>query len=272
MKTLHLHLVSDSTGETAELVARACTAQFKDLEMDEHLWNLVRKPKEVEAVLAGIEATPGFVLFTLVNEDVRNALEEGCRRLQVPHISILDPIVFALRAYVGSDVDPRPGRQHSMDDEYFGRIEAIQFALAHDDGQSAWNLNQADVVILGVSRTSKTPTCIYLANRGIKAANVPIIPGVTLPPEVEQLDRPLVVGLTKETNNLIQIRRNRLRLLNEDDKTDYVDPETVAEEVKAARRLFSNHGWEIIDVTRKSIEETAATIISLHSRRRENLS
>ncbi len=272
MDMVHLHLVSDSTGETAELVARACMAQFKNLEPTEHLWNMVRKAKEVEDVLAGIEANPGFVLFTLVNEDVRQILEEGCRRLQVPHISILDPVVSALRGFLGAEVDPRPGRQHSMDDEYFSRIEAMQFALSHDDGQSAWNLNQADVVILGVSRTSKTPTCIYLANRGIKAANVPIIPGCPLPSEVESLDRPLVVGLTKETNRLIQIRRNRLRLLNEDEHTDYVDPETVAEEVKMARRLFTNHGWEIIDVTRRSIEETAATIMSLHSRRQEQLS
>jgi hypothetical protein len=272
MKTVHLHLVSDSTGETAGLVARACLAQFKDLKPTEHLWNMVRKPNEVEDVLAGVEANPGFVLFTLVNDDVRQALEEGCRRLQVPHISILDPVVSALRVYLGAEVDPRPGRQHSMDAEYFGRIEAMQFALSHDDGQSTWNLNRADVVVLGVSRTSKTPTCIYLANRGIKAANVPIIPGCPLPPEVLELDHPLVVGLTKDPKRLIQIRRNRLRMLNEDEQTDYVDPETVAEEIKTARRLFANHGWEVIDVTRKSIEETAATIMSLHSRRQEQQS
>jgi regulator of PEP synthase PpsR (kinase-PPPase family) len=269
MKTFHLHLVSDSTGDTAAMVARASLVQFDDIQTDEHVWSMVRKPEEVEEVLTGVAANPGFVLFTIVNEDLRKSLEDGCARLRVPCLAILDPVVSGLGAYLGAEIHARPGRQHVLDAEYFSRIEAMHFALSHDDGQSTWNLDNADVVILGVSRTSKTPTCIYLANRGIKAANVPIIPGCPLPDEVTGTNNPLIVGLTKDPKRLIQIRRNRLRMLKQDEQTDYIDPETVSEEIKSARRLFAKHGWSVIDVTRKSIEETAATIMQLYTRRKE---
>ena len=269
MKTFHLHLISDSTGETASTVARACLVQFDNIQPSQHLWSMVRNPAQVDEVLAAVEAKPGFVLFTIVSEDLRKYLEEGCRRLKVPCLGLLDPTIAALEAYLGAAVHARPGRQHVLDAEYFSRIEAMHFALSHDDGQSTWNLDNADVVVLGVSRTSKTPTCIYLANRGIKAANVPVVPGCPLPPEVIEVTNPLIVGLTKDPKRLIQIRRNRLRMLKEDEQTDYVDPETVSEEIRSARRLFAKHGWSVIDVTRRSIEETAATIIQLYDRRKE---
>jgi hypothetical protein len=269
MKAFHIHLVSDSTGETVSTAARASLVQFEKVQMTEHIWPMVRGLNQVREVVAGIEGHPGFVLYTLVDLDMRKILEEGCRRLQVPSISMLDPIVTALGAYLGAEVHARPGRQHIMDADYFGRIEAMHFVLNHDDGQLTRDLNEADVVVIGVSRTSKTPTCIYLANRGIKAANIPVVPGFPLPPEVLEAEKPLIVGLTEDPKRLVEIRRNRLRMLKQDEQTDYVDSETVFQEVNAARRLFASHGWPVIDVTRRSIEETAAHILQLYNRRQE---
>jgi hypothetical protein len=160
-----------------------------------------------------------------------------------------------------------PGKQHLLDNEYFARIDAMSFALTHDDGQSPWGLDEADVVLVGVSRTSKTPTCLYLANRGIKAANVPYVPGVPLPPELIIAKHPLIVGLTNDPERLIQIRRNRLSMLHHDGSTDYTDLDAVRAEVREARRVFAEHHWQVIDVTRRSIEETAAAIMKLLARR-----
>ncbi len=267
-RRFHLHLVSDSTGETINAVARACMVQFEGVEVSEHVWTLVRTPVQVEKVLAGVEAHPGVVLFTMVNETLRALLQDGCRSLQVPYIPVLDPVIAALGSFLGLEAQGQPGRQHALDAEYFQRIDAMSFALAHDDGQSASDLDAADVVLVGVSRTSKTPTCIYLANRGIKAANVPTVPGCPLPLELLETSRPLIVGLTKDPAQLVQVRRNRLRVLAQDEETDYVDPESVRREVAEARRLCVVHGWPVIDVSRRSIEETAATIIQLLSRHR----
>ena len=262
-RRFHLHLVSDATGETISSVARACLVQFEGIDAEEHLWPLVRTAGQMDRVLAGIKDHAGIVLFTLVNVELRERLREGCRDLQVPCIAVLDPVILALASFLGLQASGQPGLQHELDAEYFARIDAMTFALAHDDGQSARNYNEADVILVGVSRTSKTPTCIYLANRGIKAANVPIVPGCPVPEELLAARRPFVVGLTKDPGQLIQIRRNRLRLLAQDEQTDYVDPDAVREEVAQARRLCAEHRWPVLDVTRRSIEETAATIIQM---------
>jgi regulator of PEP synthase PpsR (kinase-PPPase family) len=269
VKFFHLHLVSDSTGETVGIVARSCLVQFDTIEATEHMWAMVRSKDQVEDILDGISKNPGFVLYTIVNEDTRNQLEEGCRKLQVPCLAVLDPIISKLGMHLDAEVHPMPGRQHVMDAEYFSRIEAMQFVLSHDDGQSTHNLDNADVVVMGVSRTSKTPTCIYLANRGIRAANIPIVPGCALPEELFMSINPLIVGLTKDPKRLVEIRRQRLRLLDQDETSDYVDLEKVSSEINDARRLFTKHDWPVINVSRKSIEETAATIIQLYNKRRE---
>jgi regulator of PEP synthase PpsR (kinase-PPPase family) len=267
MKEFHLHLVSDATGETINSVARACVIQFDQVRPIEHFWNLVRTDRQLDLVLEAIREHPGLVMFTLVDEGLRRRLQDFCREVQVPCIPVLDPLINALAAYLGLESQRQPGRQHALDAEYFGRMDAMEFALSHDDGQSSWDLHEADVLLMGVSRTSKTPTCIYLANRGIKAANIPIVPGCPLPPELDKLRRPLIVGLTKDPDRLIQIRRNRLKLLNQNESSTYVDPEEVRREVAEARRMFSRHGWPVIDVTRRSIEETAAEIMMLLARR-----
>jgi len=268
MTRFHLHLVSDSTGDTVHSVARACLVQFENSEAIEHIWSMVRTKAQIERVISGVGANPGVVLYTLVDETLRTPLVEGCRKLQVPTIPVLDPVIGALAAYLGSQARGLPGRQHLLDSEYFQRIDAMTFALSHDDGQSAWGWNDADVVLVGVSRTSKTPTCIYLANRGIKAANVALVPGADPPPELFALTRPLVVGLTNDPERLIQVRRNRLVQLKQEDRSDYVDIEAVRAEVASARRLFNERDWPTIDVTRRSIEETAAAVLKLLARKR----
>ncbi len=265
----HIHLVSDSTGETVGTVARACLVQFSDFNVEEHAWPMVRTAKQVAEVVAGIEAEPGMVLYTLVNNNNMVALEKACQRLEVPYIGLLNPVITAIGHYLGSEGRASPGRQHVMDADYFARIDAMQFVLAHDDGQMTRDLDQADVVILGVSRTSKTPTCVYLANRGIKAANIPIVPGVPLPPEVDSAVTPLFVGLTTDPKSLVLLRRNRMRSIKENAETDYTDLDVVSEEITAARRLFAERAWPVIDVTRRSVEETAANIMQLLKRHKE---
>ncbi len=267
MSVCHMHLVSDATGETVNSVARACLVQFEGIEPVEHTWTLVRTRGQIEKALRGIAAEPGPVLFTLVNRELRAALIEGCRELGVPCIPVLDPIMHALAAHLNLEIRGRPGLQHVLDSDYYQRIDAMNFALSSDDGQNSAHLDEADIVLLGVSRTSKTPTCIYLANRGIKAANIPVVPGVPLPAEVFAATRPLIVGLTKDPARLVQVRRNRLRMIaHGSDQTDYTDLESVRQEVSFARKLFNRNGWLVIDVTRRSIEETAATILTHYAR------
>ncbi|MEO1193415.1 MAG: pyruvate, water dikinase regulatory protein [Pseudomonadota bacterium] len=263
----HLHLVSDSTGETIASVTRACLVQFDKVEPVEHVWSLIRTAGQVDRILASVEANPGPVLFTLVNEAMRRRLLDGCEQLGVPTIAVLDPIIHLLAGEFRSAIKGRPGLQHVMDDDYRKRIDAVHFSLAHDDGQATEELSFADVIVVGVSRTSKTPTCMYLANRGIKAGNVPLVPGVPLPPSVlaqrGRTGRPLVVGLTTDPKALVAIRRTRLRHLGQGlVETEYVDPVLVEEEIKQARRLFVRNGWPVIDVTRRSVEETAASIMA----------
>ena len=269
MQPYHIHLVSDSTGETVGTVARACLVQFTDFDVEEHIWPMVRTAKQVAEVVAGIKAEPGLVLYTLVNDNNVSALEKECQDLKVPYIGLLNPVIVAMGHYLGSEAQHRPGRQHVMDAGYFGRINAMQFVLSHDDGQLTKDLDQADVVIVGVSRSSKTPTCVYLANRGIKAANIPLVPGVLLPAEVDNATRPLFVGLTTDAKSLVHLRRNRMRSIKEDAETDYTDYEAVADEVTSARRLFAERAWPVIDVTRRSVEETATNIMQLLKRHRE---
>jgi len=266
MRRFHLHLVSDATGETCLMIARAAVSQFEGVEPVEHLWSLVRTETQLKRILANIKANPGVVMYTLVDNKLREALHEACRLYDVPCIPLLDMVIVALSGFLGVESRNRPGVQHVMDDQYLKRIEAMNYALAHDDGQSAATLNDADIVIVGVSRTSKTPTCFYLANRGLKTANVPIVQGCPLPAELSTLTNPMVVGLTRGAGQLVDIRRNRLRMMGEGDETSYVDPEVVDEEVKEARRLCTRAGWPIIDVSRRSIEETAAAVIQLHAK------
>jgi regulator of PEP synthase PpsR (kinase-PPPase family) len=265
----HLHLVSDATGETLTTVARAATAQYTKMVPVEHAYPLVRTQKQLDRVLAEIEEAPGIVLYTLVEEDLAKRLEERCRELSVPCLSILGPVLALLQSYLGAETSHRVGAQHTLNAEYFKRIDALNYTMLHDDGQHIEDLEEADVVLVGVSRTSKTPTSIYLANRGVKTGNVPLVPGIPLSPTVENLSRPLVVGLYASPERIVQIRQNRLLGLKvHHDEAQYIDRKAVAEEIALSRKLCAKHNWPSIDVTRRSIEETAAAVLSLLAERR----
>jgi len=269
-RSFHVHLVSDSTGETLGEVMRASVAQFEDVEMIEHLYALVRSPRQLDRVMQEIERAPGVVMYTIVSSDMRRRLEDHCQKVGVPAIAILDPIIATLSGYLAMPPSSRAGAQHDLDAQYYERIEALNYAIMHDDGQGG-DLEGADVVLLGVSRTSKTPTCIYLAHRGVKAANIPLVRGAMEPVGIEKLKKPLVVGLTASPERIVQIRRNRLLSLNEDRDTEYVDDTTVKDEIITAKRLYARHGWPTIDVTRRSVEETAAKILNLVNERKAKL-
>lgn len=262
----HLHLISDSTGETLNAVAKAACAQFDMGRPLEHFYPLVRNRKQLDRAFLELEASPGLVLHTMVNAELREALEVRCRELGLPSVAVLDPVMSTLGSYLGVEESHRPGAQHELDARYFSRIEALNYTMAHDDGQSTSTLYQADVVLIGVSRTSKTPTCIYLANRGIKAANIPIVSGVPLPEELHAIKGPLIVGLVVNPERLLHIRKNRLLSLKAETDTEYVDLDAIRAELVIARKLFAEKGWPVIDVTRRSIEETAAEVLALHNR------
>lgn len=267
----HVHLVSDSTGETLNAMAKAVTARFDGVIPIEHIYALVRSDKQMERVLQEVASAPGVVLHTLVDRDLREQLEEGCRRLDMPQIGALDPLVGAMSRYLGAALSTRVGAQHALDHDYFNRIAALDFAMAYDDGQgSLEQLEGADVVLCGVSRTSKTPTCIYLAHRGIRAANVPLVPGQEDGERLTQLKNPLVIGLTVSPDRLVQIRRNRIDNLNANPSSAYTDQEAVRDETIKARRAFERRGWPTIDVSRRSVEETAAAITNLLSEHRNH--
>jgi regulator of PEP synthase PpsR (kinase-PPPase family) len=261
----HLHLVSDSTGETLITVARAVAAQYANVTPVEHVYPLVRTTKQLDRVLMEVEESPGIVLYTLLDKDLIGKLESKCREFNIPYLSILGPVLGLFQAYLGATESHRIGAQHTLNSEYFKRIDALNYTMLHDDGQHTEGLEEADVVLVGVSRTSKTPTSIYLANRGVRTANVPLVPGIPLPHELEALKKPLVVSLHATPDRLIQIRQNRLLGLGA--KTEhgdsYVDHQSVVDEVTFSKRLSAKHRWPTIDVTRRSIEETAAAIIKL---------
>jgi regulator of PEP synthase PpsR (kinase-PPPase family) len=260
----NLHLVSDSTGETLNSIARAVIARFNNPGIVQHRWFLVRSRLNLDRVIEGIEQEPGPVIFTLVDRSLRHTLEETCARLGVSCLSVLDGVTELLQAEIGTRAMEKRAAQHVMDADYFRRIDAMHYVLSHDDGQGAAAVANADVILVGVSRSSKTPTCFYLANRGVKAANIPLVPGAPLPPELENPPCP-VVGLTIDPATLIDIRRHRLRIIGADgvrmDGNEYVDPEAVKMEILSSRRLCAARGWPVIDVTRRSIEETAVTVM-----------
>jgi [pyruvate, water dikinase]-phosphate phosphotransferase / [pyruvate, water dikinase] kinase len=269
MSSFHLHLVSDSTGETLQSISKAALVQFEKSVPIEHVWSMTRTVRQLDDITESIEQNPGLVLFTLVNKEMRSILETACRRFGVPCVSILDPVMAAFSQYLGQESRGLPGRQHILDKDYFSRIDALNYTMAHDDGQMPEGLEEADIVLVGVSRTSKTPTSFYLSHRGIKTANVPIVIGCPLPDQLFELQKPFVVGLTTSPDRLSQIRKNRLLSLQEKNETSYVDLDRIKEEVIFARKLCTRENWPIIDVSRRSVEETAAQIITLFNRREE---
>jgi len=260
-------MISDSTGETLITVARAVAAQYSNVSPVEHVYPLVRSQKQLDRVLAEIEEAPGIVLFTLLEKDLVERLEAKCQEINIPSLSIIGPVMQLFQAYLGTETSRRVGAQHTLNAEYFKRIDALNYSMMHDDGQHVEGLEEADVVLVGVSRTSKTPTSIYLANRGVRTANVPLVPGIPIPHQLETLKKPLVVSLHATPERLIQVRQNRLLGIGRTGDDTYIDRQSVAEEVAFARRLSAKFDWALLDVTRRSIEETAAAIMKLYADR-----
>jgi hypothetical protein len=272
-RQFNLHLVSDATGTTLLGLARACLAQFEGIEPNQKFWPLVRTQRQLDAVIAKIEELPGPVIFTFVDNKMRERLQERCNHLGIPCVPVLEPVIKALSTYLGVHAKSIPGAQHTLDEDYFKRVAALDFAMHFDDGRTLEGLKEADVILVGVSRTSKTPTCLFLARRGVKAANIPLVPGVTVPPEHFRLEKPLYVGLKVTPERLYQMRRSRLKADSDAkavlDENAYLDLEKIEEEMREAKRLFSKHGWPVIDVTKRSIEETSAEIMSILQNRHE---
>ncbi|NDF11373.1 MAG: kinase/pyrophosphorylase [Proteobacteria bacterium] len=267
-KQFHVHLVSDSTGETVSSTARSVFALFEDTEPQEHLWSLVRTKGQMERVVEEIRDNPGIVLYTVVEEKLQQILKDSCREMGIPCVSVLTHVIQEVASYLGIKEKAKAGKQHQLTEEYFSRVEAINFALEHDDGMNTENLEQADIVLVGPSRTSKTPTCVYLSYRGYYVANVPLVKDCPLPDNLFTLKKPLVVGLIISPERLVLIRKSRLVSLNETRETDYVDMAVIKDEVADARKMYAKYEWPVIDVTRRSIEETVANIINLYNERK----
>ncbi|TCT44678.1 hypothetical protein EDC90_1002228 [Martelella mediterranea] len=260
----HLHMISDSTGETLISAGRAAAAQFGGYEPIEHVYPLIRNRKQLLSVLRAIDEAPGIVLYTVVNEELGALIDEMCRDMDVPCVNVLEPVVGLFQTYLGTTSRRRVGAQHSLDEDYFARIEALNFTMEHDDGQMPESYDEADVVIIGISRTSKSPTSVYLANRGIKTANIPIVPGTPLPESLYRSEKPLIVCLIASPARISQVRAFREFGSGADEgKNEYIDRASIAEELKYARALAVQNDWPVIDVTRRSIEETAAAILAL---------
>lgn len=262
-----LYLVSHASGELVELLARNTVAQLDGVSIDMRLWKMVRNLGQAADILGVIATRRGYVLHSVADQEVRGALEQGCAKLVVPCRFVLEPFVPDLAEYYGATIRFRASVRDLMDEDYFRRVEAMKYTLSHDDGVAADHLDDADVILVGVSRATKTPTCLYLASRGIKAANVPLVPGVPLPDGLTKARNPLIVGLTVNPAHLARVRGARLRMLSEERTTDYAADEAVETEVREARRLFSRNRWPVIDVTNKPIEQTANRIMKLLSER-----
>ncbi len=259
----HLHLISDSTGETLTTIAKAATVQYAKLRAIEHIHPLVRTSRQLKRVLQEIEQAPGIVLYTLVNRELTSMVEEHCKQLAVPSLAVLQPVMQVFESYLGAPQTPTVAGQHVLDADYFRRIDALNFTMAHDDGRLPDNLDSADIILLGISRTSKTPTGIYLAQRGYKTANLPLVPSLPFPEALTLPHKAFVVCLIASPDRISEIRRNRAILLGDRNLDDYVDRSRIAAEIAYSRRICAQYGWPLIDVTRRSIEETAATIIKM---------
>lgn len=267
-KTIHVYLVSDSTGETVLSIARSALAHFDGIIVEEHLWSLVRTKGQIDRLVKQLEKDHGIVMFTMVNEELKEYLSEECEKLHVLAIPVLSEVVKSLSNYLEVKVTNQPGRQHTMDEEYFKRMNAINFALTHDDGQAFFDLEAADIILVGPSRTSKSPTSIYLAYRGYKTANIPYVFGQKLPESLEKVQKTLIVGLLINPERLVDIRKNRLININDVSNYNYIDHDMVHEEIAEAKRIYKQHNWPIIDVTRKSVEEVAANIITIYNQKK----
>ncbi len=266
----HMHLVSDATGETLAAIAKAAAVQYPMVRPIEHMHPLVRTQRQLTRVISEIDKQPGIVLYTMVNKSLVEQLEQHCKTLKVPCLAVLQPIMQVFESYLGAPHTPTVAGQHVLDADYFRRIDAMNFTMAHDDGRLPDNLSDADIIVLGISRTSKTPTSLYLAQRGYKTTNLPLVPEVALPENLLEPHSAFVVCLVANVDRIADVRRNRAVLMADRDLNSYVDRDAITAEIAFTRKVAAQYGWPIIDVTRRSIEESATMILKLlHDRQRD---
>ncbi|TYO98107.1 hypothetical protein EDC39_10844 [Geothermobacter ehrlichii] len=257
----HIFLLSDATGETAEKMASAALSQFDEKNVRLLRISNVRNKSQIYQALDDALQQRALVIYTIVNRDLARLVRDECDALGLPAIDLLTPLLGRLAAFFGRSPQQTPGLLHGVDEDYFRRIEAMEFAVKHDDGQELRHLDQADIVLVGVSRTSKTPLSIYLSHRGWKVANVPLVPGIEPPPELLRVDPDKVAGLVIDPQRLVEIRAARMRNLGQDPRRAYADYEKVEEEIRFSRALFRRHPWIVVDVTGKAVEETANEVL-----------
>jgi len=269
-KVINIHLLSDSTGETLSSVSRAVTSQFEGLESNDFIWPLVRTESQMKDVIDSIAKNPGIVMYTILHDKLIRLLKKKCHEMKVPCIPVLSHIIGEFSKYLDMNISNTVGRQHLLDSEYFSRVDAISYTITHDDGQSTWDLYDSDIIIIGVSRTSKSPTSVYLSCRGYKVSNIPFVSFDTIPDSIFELKKPLIVGLTINPEKLLQIRSTRIDSLDASDisNNSYVNIDLIKNEINESRKLFAKLKCPIIDVTKKSVEETAAKIIQLYQEKK----
>ena len=273
MITIHqIYLISDSTGETIDRIFLALKAQFKNFKYEDHTYSFTRTENQILKILNMAQKhSKAIILYTIVDSKLAKFLEEEAKKINIPCFGVLGDLILNFSKLLHQKATHIPSGQHVLDDEYFKRIEAIQFTMNHDDGNSINDIDKSDIVLLGVSRTSKTPTSIYLANRGFKISNVPLINKNSIPKFlIENPSSICVVGLTTEPERLIDIRKNRMSSIREMQSTDYTNLAKIRNEIENAKTTYKKYHWPIVDVTRKSVEETAASIIKIYEIKKEN--
>ena len=273
MKYSHnIYLVSDSTGETIDRIFTALKSQFSHFDYQIHQHSFTRTKNQIKEILKSAKKQKHtIILYTLVDYSLAEYLTKNSEKNDIPCYGVLGDLISKFSKILNQKSLNIPSRQHKLNDEYYDRVEAIQFTMRHDDGNDVKDIVESDIIILGVSRTSKTPTSIYLANRGYKTSNIPLINENSIPESIKKNPKKIcIIGLTTDPERLIDLRKNRLKSLRENEKTDYTNLKKISEEVKEARKAFKKYKWPVIDVTRKSVEETAASIIKIYEINKKN--
>ena len=270
--TYDIYLVSDSTGETLDRIFLALKAQFTKVEYKAHQFSFTRTENQVLKLIEICRKKKNcIILYTIVDTKLAKFLASQSLKEKIPCFSVLGDLILSFSKLLNQEATHIPSGQHALDEDYYNRIEAIQFTMNHDDGKQTNDLNKSDIILLGVSRTSKTPTSIYLANRGFKTSNIPLVNQDSLPNILKNNPKlTCIIGLTTEPERLLDIRRNRMSSLKEKENINYTDFEKISKEVEEAKKIFKKYNWPTVDVTRKSVEETAASIIKIYEIEKEN--
>ncbi len=269
--THKIYLVSDSTGETIERIFTALKSQFSNVKYEIYQYAFTRTKNQISEIIKNIKNEKKvIILYTLVDQSLIKYLNENASKKKIPCFGVLEGLIKNFSEILDQESLSIPSRQHKLNEEYYDRVEAIQFTMRHDDGKDLRDIKESDIILLGVSRTSKTPTSIYLANRGYKTSNIPLVNDDSIPEVLKRENKICIVGLTTDPNRLIDIRKNRLRSLKENEKSSYTNLKRISQEIERAKKTFKKYNWPVIDVTRKSVEETAASIIKIHEIKKKN--